>query len=176
MSRGISVTLQTEVDRRITMPGFLLEILFPGGPARFCSRGDQSVLGSDWVGWDLQIGGLQFQGANSSAGVTIALGNSDMSIGALVLAEGVVGRAVRIWIFYGNAPIDEDTQLVFAGLALSARIPEVGPVTIPASPRAASVLRLPKRYVTKEGGFSILPARGAKITVNGEVYTAEPED
>lgn len=176
MSRSIDPLLQDEVERRITLPGFLVEIIFPGGPARFSSRGDVNVLGNDWQGWDLEVTGLNFQGANSSNGITIALGNADQSIGVLLLAEGIAGRQVSVWKMYGAEPTDDTTIMVFCGLALGSRIPSQGRVVITAAPRAASVLRLPNRFITKETGFSILPARGAKITVNGEVYVAEPED
>jgi len=175
VSRDLPPTLQDEVERRITSPGWLVEFLFPGGPARFSSRGDVAVLGSDWVGINLDVDGVSFQGANAATTVTIRMGNADNSIGALLLSEGIAGVPTRVWVFYGDTPTEDETQLAFYGQALGSRIPE-GPVLVTASPRGRSILRLPNRYITKENGYSILPARGAKITVNGEVYVALPEE
>lgn len=176
MTRAISVTLQTEVEKRITTPGCLIEILFPSGPARFSSRGDLNVLGQDWAGWDVTVSGLTFQGVGGSGEITMLFGNADLSISSLVLGDGAVGRAVRVWCFYGDEPIDADTWLVFAGLIKSAKIPSALRVSMTAAARAGSVLRLPRHYITKEDGFTLLPAKGATITFNNEVYRAESEE
>jgi len=175
MSRTLVGTTNSGVAAAVTEPGYLVQIDF-SAPVRLSSRGDVSWSSNAWVAWDIRIGGLLSDGSVSAQNGSLQLGNTDYTIGALVLAEGVAGRAVNIWKFYGATPATGDPVLIFSGVADDATIePDGGTVNIGLQQQGGMTLYCPRTYITRAAGFSFLPARGTLIQWNGETFKLEAE-
>jgi hypothetical protein len=163
------------VGAAVTLPGYLVKIDF-ATPVRLSSRGDVSWTGWTWAAWDVRISGLGIDGAKSSQNGRLVLGNSDYTIGALVLSEGVAGRAVNIWKFYTETPALADPVLVFSGVADSATCePNGGTVTLDLQQSGGITLYCPRTYINRASGHSFVPAAGTLVQWNGETYRLEPE-
>lgn len=158
----------------ITQPGWLVEIGFTT-PLRLSSRGTVEVLGNTFVGWDVQVSGIAIDAAKPATSGSLTLGDHDQSVTALALGEKLAGREVRVWRYFAEAIDDEDPVLMFYGVAGASSGGAGRRVTVPLVAREASVLFSPRRYLTREVGFSFLPPAGKVIPFNGERYTLEGE-
>jgi hypothetical protein len=173
--RTLTPALQAEVDKHKTTPAFLVEILFDP-PLHLSSRGDRSLLGSDWEEWDVGVSGIgQDSAAGAGGQASLKLGNTDLSISTVILSQGIAGRQVTIWQFYGSAPDSDDVMEVFRGIAGEASISGDRAVAIALKREEQSVLFSPRNYITRKEGFSFLIAPGTIMNFNGEVYRLEPE-
>lgn len=158
----------------VTQPGVLVEIGFDT-PLRLSSRGDVAVLGNDWTAWSVRVSGLSFDPAKPASGGAVVLGDHDQSITALVLGEGVAGREVRVWRYFAEAIDADDPVMVFSGLAGAASGGADRSVSIALVARESTTRYSPRRYMTRETGFSAIPAAGKKLTFNGQLYELKPE-
>jgi hypothetical protein len=171
--RTLSPATTAGVAGPVTAPGYFVEILF-AGPLRVSSRGTLVWSGNTWTAWDVRVSGLAFDGAASAQNGTLILGNTDLSIGALILNEGIADRTINVWSFLGDAPATADPVQIFAGVGDTVAIdPDRGTVTITLQQSAAGVLYCPRRYITRENGFSVLPPVGTLIPFNGETFQIE---
>lgn len=168
MSRTLTSALTTEIGKAVTLPAYFVEIVF-ATPVRLSSRGTIAWGGNSWTSWDIRIGGLGQDGGNSTQSGTLMLGNTDLTLSALVLVEGVADRAINIWKFYGDAPGASDPVQIFAGVGDDASIDaDSGVVVINVRQQSGRTAYAPRLYCTKEQGFSYLPAEGAVVTWGGE--------
>lgn len=141
----------------ITLPGYLIEVDFDP-PRYFSTRGLQTWASQTWAssGWTF---------ANDK----LTLPGGDPAMARLILSQGVVGRRVRVWIFYGAFADDTNTELVFDGVADGA--PNlVGSVAIALFDQSIAVMFAPRQRIRPEGGFSVLPQKGLKIKWNGTTF------
>ena len=173
--RTLSSNVEAASELRVTTPGYLVEIDFDP-PLLLSSRGDvTSFLGQDWQAWDVSISGLGLDGQKPGQGGTLTLGDHDLSISSLVLGQGVAGRDVFVYRYFGDAvESEDDAVLVFQGVAGKASGGMSGRLQIALLVRETSVLFSPRRYMTSEL-FSAIPAAGETITFNGQKYTLNPE-
>lgn len=169
--RTLSAATNTAVAGPVTAPGYFVEILF-SSPLRISSRGTLAWSGNTWNAWDIRITGLAFDGTTSAQNGTLVLGNTDLSVGALILNQGIADRTINIWAFLGDAPATADPVQVFAGVGdvVSPINPDAGTVTVTLQQYAAGVLFCPRRYITNENGFSVLPPAGTLVPFNGETF------
>ncbi len=168
MSRTLSSGTTTELAKAVTLPGYFVEILF-ATPLRLSSRATLTWSGNTWITWNVRVEGLSADAGSSTQDGKIVLGDTDNTIAALVLAEGIAGRAINVWKFYGTAPGTTDPVALFAGVGDEASLePDDGRLTITLAQQGGSTLFSPRRYITKAEGFSIVPAEGALLTWNGE--------
>lgn len=158
----------------VTQPGVLVEIGF-ATPLRLSSRGTVEVLGNTWTAWSVRVSGLSFDPAKPAAGGSIVLGDHDQSISALVLGEGVAGLPVRVWRYFAEAIDAADPVMVFSGLAGRSSGGADRSVSIALVARENTTRYSPRRYMTRETGFSAIPAAGKKLTFNGQLYELKPE-
>lgn len=137
----------------VTLPGYLIEVDF--APVRyFSTRGLQLWANQTWVssGWVFTDGKLVLPGG-------------DPEMVRLILSQGIVGRVVKVWSFYGQTADDTNTQLLYVGVCDGASN-LVGSITIGLFDNAISVLYAPRRRFRPELGFSVLPQKGLKIVWN----------
>ena len=175
MARTLNGTVTTAVGAAVTLPGYLVAIDF-ATPVYLSSRGDLTWNSKSWVAWAVRIIGLAIDGAASAQDGTLILGNTDYTMGALVLAEGVAGRAVSVWKLYGETPALADPVLVFSGVADGATInPDGGDVTITLQQAGGVTLYCPRTYINRASGFSHIPADGTLIQWNGETFRLTAE-
>jgi len=137
----------------VTLPGYLIEVDFD--PPRYWStRGPQLWGGKTWVShaWQFSVDKLTLPGG-------------DPNMTALILAQGVVGRQVRVWVFYGSFVDDTNTELLFDGVCDGA--PNlVDPIDLKLFDQAIPVLFAPRQRIRPELGFSVLPQKGVKVQWN----------
>ena len=175
MARTLTGTVTTAVGAAVTRPGYLVQIDFTS-PLRLSSRGDVSWNSLSWGAWDVRITGLAIDGAASAQDGSLVLGNTDYTVGALVLGEGIAGRAVNVWKIYGETPALTDPVLVFSGVADGAAInPDGGDVTIGLQQAGGVTLYCPRTYINRASGFSWIPADGTLIQWNGETFRLSRE-
>lgn len=171
--RTVSTPTSDAASALVTQPGYLVEIGFTT-PLRLSSRGTVSVLGNTWTAWDVQVAGVAHDAARPATSGTLTLGDQDLSISALVLG-GVAGRQLRVWRYFAEAADEGDPVLVFYGVAGGASGGAGRKVQIQLVAPESTVLFAPRRRMTRETGFSALPAAGKVITFNGERYSLQPE-
>jgi hypothetical protein len=140
----------------VTRPGYLIEIGF--APVRyFSTRGLQSWSGHTWVssGWVF-------------SGQQLTLPGGDPSMTQLILSQGVVGRVVRVWLFYGEVATDTNTELTFSGVIDGAPA-LINDVRLTLFDRAMAIMYAPRQRFRPELGFSVLPQKGLRIDWNNVV-------
>jgi hypothetical protein len=172
--RTLSSPTASAVTAAVTLPGYLIEIAF-GTALRLSTRGTLSWNSLTWTAADARLSGIAVDGASSSLNGELMIGNTDLAIGAQVLSEGVAGRSVSVWAYYGETPALADPVKVFEGVANEAAIPESGPVRISLQQASSTTLFCPRTYLTAASGFSFLPAEGQIITWNGETVQLNAE-
>jgi hypothetical protein len=172
--RTLAGSTNSGVTATVTLPGYLIQIAF-ATTLRLSTRGTLTWNSQTWTAADVRLSGLSVDSSRSSLNGELAIGNADLAIGAQVLSEGVSGRAVIVWAFYGESPALADPVKVFEGVANEAAIPEVGPVRISLQQASGTTLFCPRTYLTAANGFSFLPTEGQIITWNGETIRLSAE-
>jgi hypothetical protein len=153
-----------DVTAPVTLPGYLIEIDF-APPRYYSTRGLQTWASQTWV-----------SGAWIFSGQQLALPGGDPAMVQLILSQGVVGRVVRVWTFYGNTATDTNTELTFAGVCDGA--PSlIGDIRLTLFDRAMAVMFAPRQRFRPELGFSVLPQKNFRIEWNGTtiVFKDQPK-
>ena len=173
MSRTLTAATTTELGADRTTPAYLVEILF-STPLRLSSRGTIVWNGNTWISRDVSIQGLRYDVGTAQQSGNLVMGDLDVSVTVLILREGIAGRPVNIWKFYGTAPAPADPVQIFAGAGDAASMDErSGGVNIALVQRSARELSAPRRFITRANGFSSLPVPGTIVSFNGEQFKLE---
>ena len=125
--------------------------------------------GLDWLSANLRVGQIQ-ETPNGAATLTVAVGNTDLSFGAVCLREAPQGKAVDVWAFYEGAVADADPVKIFGGVIDSCDINE-SLVTLTLSQLNARTMFIPRRRITRDSGFNHLSPAGRVIQFGGVSYT-----
>lgn len=174
MTRTVSGPTTTASGQLVTRPGYLVEIGFDPF-LLLSSRGSVTAMSNYWTGWDVRISGLANDADRPAGGGSMTLGDADQSISAMVLSQGLAGREVTIWRYFAGAVADADPVVVFNGIAGRVSGGMSREITVALVARESSTLFSPRRYMTKETGFSALPAAGQVFVFNNEKYVLQPE-
>lgn len=167
--RPLSVSLAAKVDETVTLPGYLVALEFDSETVRLSSRGTLAWGGYTWIAFDLDVSGLSSDGAGDVSG-ELRLGNTDNTLSALVLGDGIAGRPVSIWMFYGDAPAADEATQVFAGMGDDAGL-NLDRVAIKLISDSIARVLLPRGRITPAMGFNHLTPAGTVLTWNGEKIT-----
>lgn len=174
-SRELTDRMMRNTSAVITEPGFLVEIDFDP-PVCLSSRDTVSWNGAEWAPWHIRLAGLAFDGTASSQNGSLTLGNTDLSLSSAILLNGVSGRQIRIWAFYGADPDDADPVLIFSGIGDSAAIdPDSGMATITLQQEGGLTLYCPRTYINRASGHNYVPPVGTKITWGNEIFELKAE-
>lgn len=120
----------------------------------------------------MKLGGLVADASQSVASGSITLGNTDFSLSATILNEGIADRSINIWKFYGYAPGATDPVQIFAGVGANVSSESKrNAITITLQQAGGKTAYTPRRYITNEQGFSVIPPEGQVIAWNNEVIT-----
>lgn len=171
MRDDITPYTQAETAREITIPRHLIELTVGAAVYRWSTREDVTWSGETWIGVGAQVEDLRTLVGGAMSG-RISLPNHDNAMSALVLADGVAGRRVRIWQLYGMGPFTaEDAVLVFSGEADGA--PDVGEtrVSIEIVTEGRALQKAPRLYWDML--FNHIPPAGTVISIGGEHFTLE---
>jgi hypothetical protein len=169
--RTLSSPTSSAVTAPVTLPGYMLRIAF-ATPLRLSNRGALTWNSLDFIPGEFRVTELAFDSTGTALTIGVEIDNQDLAIGALILAEGLAGRAMTLWKFYGESPALADPVRLFQGIGDRATIPENGPVRI--TGRQADNF-CPRVYMTPDAGFSRLPTPGQIITWNGETIRLTAE-
>lgn len=107
--RTITSALQTELDRDVTTPSYLVKLELPGSTIHF-STGQETVL--DGVTYDPSLGAVQ---RVNSAEATILLINTALDISNAALSTSFIDSPVEIRISYTPTAIAADSPILFKG-------------------------------------------------------------
>ncbi len=166
--RTLSVNLQAQTAAAVTRPGYLVEMMF-STRLLLSSRGGLTWNGLYWSPRGLSVSGLSNSGSGGACG-ELRISNTDLLMSALVLGEGVSGRPIRIWQFYGDTPAADEALLVFEGLGDEAAVADDA-VAIKLSPGALRSLSAPRLRITPAAGFNHLTPPGTVILFGGGKIT-----
>lgn len=173
MSRTLTAPLLAALGVDVTAPGFLVELAF-SSPVRFSTRGSVQWNGNPWPARGATISGLAYDIGSPQQGGTLRINDPDLAMSALVLLEGMVGRSVNVWKFYGEALADGDPVQIFAGAGDAVTIsPSDRSIQVSLVQRGPTQLYAPRRFMTRANGFSILPVAGRIVAFNGVDFTLE---
>lgn len=172
--RTLAGATSTELAAAVTRPGYLIEIAF-STTVRLSSRSTVDWSGQTWAAADFSVSGLAADSASTATDGTVSFGNADLSMSAYILGDGVAGRAINIWKFYGDAAPIGDPVLLFSGYGDDATIDDRGRASVSLQQAGGRSLFCPRTYITPESGFNWLPPQGQKITWNGETVVLTPD-
>lgn len=167
--RTLNSGMATQVASTYTDPGFLIAIQISASVTlRYSTRGQIDWNGSIYipVGADppsyqtntsgVQQGSLKFQ-------------NLTQSLITAILQYGIADKPVSIWAFDAGALDAADPVLDFYGVGDSVQWDEKK-MTIKIVSQSSRVQFSPRLLISKENGFSQLPAPGMTFVWNNELY------
>lgn len=173
--RTLSSNTNTAIAAPVTQPAYLVEMLFPGSPLRMNTTANTVNYASNiFIPYDVKVQGLTWENAGAQKGKLI-IGNTDLTAGALVLAQGVADVTINIWAFWAAATSSGDPVQVFSGAGDDADIMP-NAVMISLVPSNQKGLFSPRRRITPEQGFNHLPAPHTQYNWNGQIFILEPSD
>lgn len=173
--RTLTGTTSSGVAANVTLPGYFVEIAW-SSVGRYSSRGTLTWNAQTWTATDFRVAGLAADSGSSNITGTLTFNNADLNIGALILAQGVAGRSIKIWQFYGDsAPGASDPVLLFDGIGDTSTITDNGRASISMQQAGAVTLYVPRAYMTRADGFNWLPADGQLVEWNGERVRLSPD-
>ncbi len=164
--RALSSALSAALGAPVQRPAVLVEVAFAPA-ARWSSYADLSWGGYTWTKEDVIVEALEV-GALSLTG-TLRLGNGDGAMAALVLAQGVQDRSVRLWGYDAGATGALDVVWL-ADAACSAA--QIAPDAVRLQLRHPAEYTLaPRSFVTAAAGFAPLLPAGTQLKINGQALT-----
>jgi hypothetical protein len=173
MARTLTSNLQAALAERVTTPGYFAEIAF-ATTLRLSTRGLQEWNGNSWIARGFTVSGFSSDIATPAQSGRIAITDSDGAVRTVILREGIAGRTVNLWKFYGDAPDDADPVQIFSGAGDAASFDSASGVTsINLVQRGSRELYAPRRFMTRANGFSVLPVAGRIVSFNGENFKLE---
>lgn len=110
MSRGITATVQTEVEKSEVRPVFLVEFNFSTVLRFWTNLGTLTWDSETWTGSGdiLQFNAIQETSKVQSSGISFRVSGTDLTFVSLALTEDVQGRAVNMWLGF----VDEDNAIL----------------------------------------------------------------
>lgn len=171
MARELTTALADALARAVTEPLYLVQIDLAGQSLRYSSAGAVSWLDQTWLPAGLRVEELRPAEAGGQEG-RLALANQDNVLSALLLAESLYDRRVRIWTLYGRGPWDEeDAVLLFDGALDGARLDPYR-AELDLVSQDAGTAYSPRLYVDPPL-CRHLPAPGTVVAWEGERYVLE---
>lgn len=160
--RTLSGALATELGLTITRPGYLVEIGF-SSVLRLSTLGPLNYSGYTWLPADIRVSGLSRneQGQQAPA---LSIGNAGLDYGALILAEGIADRPVRIWSVWAGAPAEAMPE--FDGIGDDAEIKDLR-IAIKLVNADRRYAYSPRRFIGPQTGVNVRLPAGKRITVGG---------
>jgi hypothetical protein len=163
--KTLSVALSAALGAPVQRPAILVELGF-STVRRWSSFADLTWDGEEWVKEDvalesLEIGALRLTGA-------LRIGNGDGAAGALVQAEGVLDRAVRIFGYDAGATAFGDVVWLANAVCAGAAI-DTDAVWIQLRDPSEATLA-PRTFVNEADFAPLLPA-GTVLKINGQALT-----
>ena len=171
MTRPVSTAITTAIALPVTSPGYLVQMGF--SPILYASsRGTQTWNGQTWLPFGMKVSGLGSDGTIASTSGKLVFNDLDNVIGTLALGQSVGGTTVTVWAFYGDGALGaSDPTEIFAGYGGDCAFDiNAGTITFTLVQTNGRSTYIPRLYMTRENGFSFLPAPGTTIAWgNGKI-------
>ena len=169
--RSLTSALAAALGVTVTTPAFFVQAGF-ATVRRWSSFATTTWNSQTWAKEAIALEGLAVDALRVRG--TLALGNADDAIGALVLAEGVQDRAIEIWGYDAAATATAD--VVWLGRAVGASA-EVGQQEVRIALRHATEFQVsPRTYINAAAGFTRLLPAGVVLKINGIDWKLQRRD
>ncbi len=171
--RSVSAGMQTELDKRITRLGYLLQIN-ASQTLRWSNRGAVTYNGVPWIPVDFELEGLQFR-PDADPKASLKVQNLDDTVGALFLTEPMADATIDVYQFTPNALTAGDAvylvKMVFDKVT-------IGLDSLAAQLAAfSSVYQFsPRRRVDAYNGFKFALPPGTVLAWGNEQFVLKGED
>ena len=166
--KTLTAALQSAHSDPVQKPAWLVQVSF-STPLRVSSYDTVTYGGNSYDASDVDVSRVRVGGVDVDG--SLILGNADDTVAALVLNEGISGRAIRIWGFDGAAVSSDDDFVLLVDAVAGRAVISGEKVTIELKESTAYAFT-PRQYVAPPAFTYLMPA-GAKIKINGETYTIE---
>lgn len=168
--RTISGGTATELAKKDTILGWLVEIAFDGFTGRYSSYGQVTWNGLLFTSAHVDVTNLD----TNAAVAAIRFFDADGSIQTLCkTGTGVRNRAVKLWKFYVNALGATDPMFMFKGVGDQVNIAK-GVVDIACARASVQFLYAPRKRLGPATGCNFLAAPGTLIPWGGGVLRLDP--
>lgn len=168
--KALSTALAAALGAPVQQPALLVEVAFTT-TRRWSSFATLTWGGNTWTQEDVQLESLSV-GALSVSGALL-LGNGDDAAAALVLAEGVQDRAIRLWGYDAAATATNDVVWLADCVGSNATI---SPNAVRIELRHRAEMTLSPRTFINEGTFGALLPAGSVLKINGRDFTLARRD
>jgi hypothetical protein len=169
MSRTVTAAVEARIVEPGTKPGYFIQIGFPSGIVRHCTRKQSETWNSlVWVGAAVKVSGIEGSGQHAQ----LEYFDADAAMRTLILADGINDRAVTIWKYYAGALAAGDPVLVFEGVGDGAAIRQ-GKVSIGLARTGSRTLMSPRSRIGPATGFNHLPPEGTIVHWYGRAIRLE---
>lgn len=157
----IGLELAADVQRT----GLLAEIAWSPSPLRWATLDNRTFGGNSFVRTPFDVEDLVVDGLRVSG--TLVVNNADLTFGGQVLANGMRGRAIKLWAYFAQVLPDRGAVLL-TDQAVAASV-EIGPQAVRIGLRGrVEFLRAPRSYVGPQAGFNTLLPAGTVLRINGQ--------
>lgn len=185
MARTVSVTLNNEVVKTSTSPGYLLDI--PGLTASTLALNSRSAdivyNGKTYTGTtDFNVSGISWDYTGAQKGRIEVNDNNTFAFSTIILgAQRLAGLKLNIYMYYQGAvslsTLDSsDVVQIFSGTIDTCEISPSGKITVSVTSEESTTLNSPRRYI-KPGpvatGFNWIPPAGTIIYWGSEKLKIE---
>lgn len=168
--RSLATAVTTAAGRPITEPGFLLELqLSP--LLRLSSRGDVTWNGNIFAQADLKISDIT-ESPDGTTSVSVSIGNTDLSTGALILNGGGQDAPASVWFFYEGLVQPAEPVKIFGGVLDTAKVVH-REVTLQLVSQGLRTSYLPRRRICAASGFNRLLPAGRVLQLGSTVVKIE---
>lgn len=166
--KTLTSALLAELALSVTRPGYLVELGY-STTLRLSTLGTLTWDGNTWAGYDVAVQRISRNGSGFGA-ASLAIGNTDGAIGAVVLNQGAADIACRIWAVYAGATATGDAVQVFGGVTDGCEI-SADRVTFTLAAQGNATLHAPRVFINQLNGFNWVKPAGTVFSIGIEKWT-----
>jgi hypothetical protein len=168
--RTVSGATGTEIAKKETILGYLVEIVFPTYTGRYSSYGALTWNSLTFVGARLKVPTVDADAGTAQ----VQFFDPDAALRTIFLTDnGARNAPIKIWKAYINALGASDPMLVFSGVGDQTRIAR-GLIDVNVARKNAAVLYAPRKRLGPAVGCNFIAAAGTVLTWGNKAITLEP--
>ena len=165
--KTLTTALLAELALSVTRPGYLVELGY-STTLRLSTMGSISWGGYTWGGYDVAVSRISRDGTGAGA-ANLSVGNTDGTLGAIVLGQGAADIPCSIWAVYAGATASGDVVQVFSGVTDGAEI-TAQRVTFALAAQGNATLYAPRVFVNQINGFNWVKPAGTVFSIGIEKF------
>lgn len=168
--RALAATVQSATAQPITQPGYLLELQV-SPLLRLSSRGDVTWKGNVFAQADLVVSDVT-ENPDGTTSVSVSVGNTDLSTGAIILNGGAQNAVASVWFFYQGLTGSAEPVKIFGGVVDAAKVVH-REVSLQLVSQGLQTSYLPRRRICAASGFNRLLPAGRVLQLGSTVVKIE---